>query len=127
MATTTNITDTIKTFEDAMTATGRPAVPDLTAFPEDMREYFAAHYKLAVIAEALNEGWNADWSDDDQEKWFPWFHCKSGSSSFAFSDTNYCYSGAHAGGASRLCFETDAKAEYAGRQFVDLWNIVLLK
>lgn len=123
----TTIIDKIKSFEDAQAATGRPAVPAFSDCPEDMREYFQAKYKLIVIAEAINEGWKADWSNDEQEKWIPWHYCSPGSSSFAFDDTYSRYSSAHAGDASRLCFETKAKAEYAGRQFLDLWNIVLLK
>lgn len=122
-----NITEQIKSFEDAMAATGRPNVPDLSNFPEDMREYFAAHYKLAVIAEAINDGWKANYTDDNQKKWFPWLYCAPGSSSFAFDDSYYCYSDAYASGASRLCFKSKTKAEYAGRQFIDLWNIILLK
>lgn len=122
-----NITEKIKSFEDAMAATGRPNVPDLSNFPEDMREYFAAHYHLTVIAEALNEGWKADYSDDNQCKWLPWFYNAPGSSSFAFYGTNFTFSLAYAGFASRLCFDTEAKAEYAGRQFIELWNVILRK
>lgn len=122
-----DITEQIKSFEDAMVVTGRPDVPDLSNFPEDMREYFAAHYRLSVIAEALNEGWQVDYSDDDQEKYYPWFYNAPGASSFVFCATHCVRLGAIAGHASRLCFETDAKAEYAGRQFIDVWNVILKK
>lgn len=40
------ITEKIKTYEDALKETGRPDVPDMSAFPEDMRKHFTALYKL---------------------------------------------------------------------------------
>lgn len=123
----TKITDKIKSFEDAMVATGRPAVPAFADAPEDMREYFQAHYKMTVIAEALNEGWKADWNDDNQRKYYPWFYNDATSSGFAFRDTCYGYSHAYAGYASRLCFAERELAEYAGRQFIDIWNVILMK
>ena len=51
-----SIIEKIKTFEDAMEATGRKEVPDFSSFPEDMRKHFEALFKMVVIAEALNEG-----------------------------------------------------------------------
>ena len=52
-----NIMDRVKTFEDALKETGRPGVPDFSCLPSDMRKYFEAQYKMVVITEALNEGW----------------------------------------------------------------------
>lgn len=123
----TKITDKIKSFEDAMAATGRPTVPAFADVPEDMREYFQAHYKMAVIAESLNEGWKADWNDFDQRKYLPWFDYTMASSGFAFYATNYSYSDAYAGCAFRLCFAERELAEYAGREFIDIWNVILMK
>lgn len=115
----------IKTFADALKATGRPETPSFDNVPEDMREYFRKQYEAVVITEAINGEWKADWSDDEQKKWIPWF--LYGSSGFAFRDTNYDCSCAHAGGASRLCFETDAQATHAGRQFPELYGDMLTK
>ena len=120
----TKITDTIKTFADAAKATGRPETPDFSNAPEDLREYIEAHYQMVVIAEALNEGWQPDWSDSNEKKWIPWFKVSSG---FVFYDAYCDYSYADAGNGARLCFKTEALAEYAGRQFIDIWNKILLK
>jgi len=120
------VTERVKTFVDAQKETGRPDVPEFSEVPEDLREYFKAQYKMAVIAEALNEGWKADWEDDDQEKWFPWFRMSS-SGVFAFGDTTYGYSIAYAGNGSRLCFKSDELAEYAGKQFIEVWDTILRK
>ena len=115
-----NIIESIKTFEDAMKATGRPDVPEFSELPEDMREYFKEQYKMVVITEALNEGWKADWENEDQKKWIPWFYCSP--SGFVFSDTDYHYSHPDAGIASRLCFKSEELATYAGKQFFELYR-----
>lgn len=81
---------------------------------------------MVVIAEALNEGWNPDWDNDDELKWRPWFWMSS-PSGFAFDDTSYGDSNTYAGGGSRLCFKTDALADYAATQFIDIWKDIQLK
>ena len=115
----------IKTVEDALKATGRPAVPEFSELPEDLRTYFQAQYKAVVIAEALNGKWRADWANKNQKKWYPWFTLSS--SGFAFYDSVCRYSLPNAGGASRLCFESDELAEYAGEQFTDVWEDLITK
>ena len=121
------ITEVIKSFEDAVKATGRPNTPDFSNVPEDLREYFEAQYKMVVISEALNEGWEPDWDNENEAKYFPWFWKEAVSSGFVFRDAYYYYSHASAGSGSRLCFKTRALAEYAGKQFIDIWNKILLK
>jgi hypothetical protein len=119
------ITDRIKTFEDALEETGRPDVPDFKDAPEDLRPYFQAQYKALIIAEALNEGWVADYRDGDQRKWFPWF-CVS-PSGFAFYATGYGFSTPSAGRAARLCLKSENLATYSGKQFEDIYEIMMLK
>ena len=115
----------IASFEEALKVTGRPQLPDFSNLPADLREYFEAQYMAIVITEALNEGWVADFTNNSQEKWWPWFTmCSSG---FVFRDTYYYYSGTIAGYGSRLCFKDEATAIYAGQQFIEIWNKLLLK
>lgn len=114
-----NVMDRIKTFEDALEDTGRPDLPDLSCLPEDMRKYFEAQYKMLVIAEALNEGWKPNW-DDDEYKYYPWFNMSP--SSFAFRVSDYGRSLADASSGSRLKFKTRELAEYAAKQFIDIWK-----
>lgn len=122
---TEKITVRIKTFADAITELGRPELPDFSELPKDLRDYFKAQYEAIVITEALNEGWKPDWNDSSQRKWFPWFRMSSGG--FVFGGTYYAYSVATAGSASRLCFPTEELAEYAGRQFTDVYSRIILK
>ena len=118
------IIEKIKTYEDALQATGRPDVPDFSALPEDMRKHFTALYKMVVIVEALNEGWKPDWNDSNERKCFPWFWMSP--SSFAFGDSDYDYGAADAGSGSRLKLKSDELAEYCGKQFLLLWKEIIL-
>ena len=97
-----SIIEKIKTFEDAMNATGRKEMPDFSSFPEDMRKHFEALFKMVVIVEALNEGWKPDVCNSDVERWYPWFKPNGSPSSFAFNDSNYDNENANAGSRSQL-------------------------
>ena len=69
------IIEKIKTFDDAMKATGRTEMPDLSTFPEDMRNHFEARYKMVVIVEALNEGWKPNWDKTNEKSSTLGFGC----------------------------------------------------
>lgn len=119
-----NIMDRVKTFADALKETGRLDVPDFSCFPSDIRRYFEAQYKMLVITEALNEGWKPDWDNANEYKYYPWFVMSP--SSFAFSYSDYGSSIAYAGGGSRLKFKTRELADYASKQFIDIWKDIQL-
>lgn len=115
----------IKTFADAQRETGAQDTPDFNEAPEEVREFLKAIYQAAVITKALVGDWKPNWNDSNQEKWFPWFRMSSGG--FVFDGTSYDYSSAAAGNASRLCFPSEEMAEYAGRQFTDIYSRIILK
>jgi len=81
-----------------------------------------AYKKLKIIAKAINQGWTPDWNNTDQKKWYPWFRMSSG---FGFALTDYTYTHANTDVGSRLCFETKEKAEYAGKQFEEIYKQLL--
>lgn len=118
------ITEKIKTYEDALKETGRPDVPDMSAFPEDMRKHFTALYKMVVIVEALNEGWKPDWNNTDERKCFPWFWMSPSSFAFDVSDCGNLF--ADAGCGSRLKLKSHELADYCGKQFEDIWKDIQL-
>lgn len=120
-----DITDRIKTFEDAWQETGRPKVPDFSNIPEDLKGYFEKVYEMIVITEALNEGWTPNWDDSNEQKWIPYFIMSP--SSFAFFGSICVTSVAFAGCCSRLCFKTEALANYAAKQFLEIWKNIQLK
>jgi len=116
----------IKSFEDACNALGINAVePDFSAMPEKHRKALLAHYKLVIIAEAFNEGWKPDWYNSSEYKYYPWFdmspegqeHTGCG---FSFNVCDFDTSGTTVG--SRLCYKSRELAEYAGKQFEELYK-----
>lgn len=119
-----SIIEKIKTFEDAMEATGRKEVPDFSSFPEDMRKHFEALFKMVVIVEALNEGWKPDWDNYREAKYYPWFEMSP--SFFAFYVSLYGFENASAGCGSRLKLKSRELAEYCGEQFKDIWKDIQL-
>ncbi len=122
------ITDRVKTLEDAYKELGIDPYffgDDLTDIEGDVWakdcKSVIAYIKLIIVARALNEGWEPDWSNDDEYKYYPWFDMSSGSGSgFSSDGCDYTYSRSSVG--SRLCFKTRELAEYAGKQFEDLYR-----
>ena len=121
-----NIIEKIKTFEDAMAATGRTEMPDFSTFPAEMRKHFEALFKMVVIVEALNEGWKPDVCDKNVCRWYPWFRPNGSPGSFAFCGSVFDNGYANAGSGSRLVLKSKELADYCGMQFVELWKEMLL-
>ncbi|MCH7678507.1 response regulator, partial [candidate division KSB1 bacterium] len=106
-----NITERIKTFEDACKVLKiKPDLPDVSAMPKKHQKALIAHYKLVIIAEALNEGWEPDWSDYNEYKHYPWFEYSKAGSGFSFVSSYWTDTFTRTSG-SRLCFKTKALAE----------------
>lgn len=87
-----------------------------------------AFNRLCTIAQAWNkeDDFTPDFSNRNQEKWFPWFVYSDDAAGFVYASTSYTASLATAYFGSRLCFKTSARARQFGEQFIDLWNQVLL-
>jgi hypothetical protein len=64
----------ITSFEDACLATGRDPkkLPGVTSIPKEHRKRIIADYKLTIIAEALREGKQVDYTNQNS-KYFPVF------------------------------------------------------
>lgn len=121
------VTDRIQTFEDACKDQGlKPkdvlpfSVKDLTA------EQLAinAYAQLRVIAKSLQGGWFADFTNSNQQKWFPYFRLDAGGG-FVLDGTSYDSTFTSSSVGSRLCFPNSEIAEYFGNQFIELHRLVL--
>jgi hypothetical protein len=115
------ITDRVKTFMDALDIVGasdnQKILLDYNGIDPEMIAA-QAFLKVTIIAKALNEGWKPNWDNDSEYKYYPWFKLSgSGLSCNVYVDD----SSASAVG-SRLCFRTRELAEYAGKQFTDLYK-----
>ena len=111
---------------------------------EWMGKDVVAFLKLRIITEALNEGWHPKFTEDEY-RYYPWFYIytKEEYDNFSEEEKRRCVgragSGASAGGGlvfavavgasshsythggARLAFSKRDLAEYAGRQFIDIW------
>lgn len=154
-----DIKERIKTFEDAVNAIGEdhPLVAQYktinSAFKEaDNNLHLFAYTRLAIIAEALNEGWRPEYTEDEY-RYYPWFGlytqeeyddmddeekecCRfvGRSSGNAYADGGLVYARASGGSASsyayigsRLAFKSRELAIYCGKQFIEIWINYLFK
>lgn len=105
-----------------------------------------AYLKLRVIVAALNDGWKPQFVPGEL-RWYPWYELiskdeydamsedekqerrcvgRSNYNAFAYgglvySNANYASSFSDAVSGSRLAFKSEALAEYAGKQFAELF------
>lgn len=154
-----DIKERIKTFEDAVNAIGEdhPLVAQYktinSAFKEaDNNLHLFAYTRLAIIAEALNEGWRPEHTEDEY-RYYPWFGlytqeeyddmddedkecCRfvGRSGSYAYAHGGLVYADANDGSAysyanigSRLAFKSRELAIYCGKQFIEIWINYLFK
>lgn len=91
-------------------------------------EALIALNKLFTIAQAWNkeDSFVPDFSDEKQNKWFPWFEYDKNVAGFVYATTGNTPTAGHTLIGSRLCFKTSNRAEQFGKQFVDLYNEVFL-
>ena len=111
---------------------------------EWMGKDVVAFLKLRIITEALNEGWHPKFTEDEY-RYYPWFYiytkeeydnfseeekrrCVGRASSHASangglvcSNASYASSSSNTYVGVRLAFSTRELAEYAGKQFIDIW------
>ena len=91
-------------------------------------EALIALNKLFTIAQAWNkeDGFVPDFSDWNQDKWFPWFKYDEDVAGFVYASTASTPADAYPPFGSRLCFKTPERAEQFGKQFAHLYNKVFL-
>lgn len=125
------ITDRVKTYEDACKVLGVEPINEQNAKAQGFRSDEIARRKLETIAAALNEGWKPDWNNTDQYKYYPYFYIQENANgataglSCAYTYYAASYTGAFIG--SRLCFYASRLARYAGNQFTDLYEQILIE
>ena len=105
---------------------------DVSSLVDDINpkniEALMALNKLFTIAEAWNkeDGFLPDFSDTEQEKWFPLFRYNKSSNWFVFDKTVNSPNFAFLYFGSNFCFKTEKRAAQFGKQFEELFNKVFL-
>ena len=111
---------------------------------EWMGKDVVAFLKLRIITEALNEGWHPKFTEDEY-RYYPWFYIytkeeydnfseeekrrcvgraysnASAHGGLVYSYAFYASSGSKTNNGVRLAFSNRDLAEYAGKQFIDIW------
>lgn len=109
-----------------------PGLVDVTRLVDSLNpshlEALIALNELFTIAEAWNKAddFVPDYANRRQDKWFPWFVYDRDRAGFVYATTSNSPSYTNASVGSRLCFKTANRARQFGKQFIDLWNKVLL-
>ena len=115
-----NVIDRIKTFEDAYEEADKKTRDEFDQqINPNLSEHIVARLKLILIAKVLRGEWEPDFSNSNQEKWFPWFKFSAGSG-FDFSDSSYYFVLTNPSVGSRLCFPNEELSNYFGKQFIEL-------
>jgi hypothetical protein len=110
-----------KTFADLCLAIGTTEIEFNKRWnPAEFDLSTIAFERLKVCTRAYNQDWPFDAYNTKQYKYYPWFEVLS--SGFGFSTTFYYYDYTHTSVGSRLCFESQEKAEHAGRNFIKLFE-----
>lgn len=147
-----NITDRIKTFDDALEELGKdhPLVKEYKALCKaDVTENTVVYSRLCVITAAMNEGWEPKFIREEY-RYFPYFYlhseediirmseerksrvvCLSYGNTSEYGGVSFIVAGSYPTGiiayiGPRLAFKTKELAEYAGKQFADLYADYLL-
>lgn len=120
--TTLPITERIKTYEDACKELNRSplTVEQFLFLPEADRQAFFSLHCITTAIEALNEGWQPDWNDYDEDKYYPYFDMETyddqpAGSGFSFDVCVYGRTRSLVG--ARLVLKSASLARYVGQQF----------
>ena len=111
---------TIKTFEDACKKenVNPKDLPIVDHLLPEFRKPLIAAYKLFIIFKAINDGWEADYTNANQYKYFPWSRVLT--SGVGFAHSHYACACTRADVGVRLCTNTPEKALYIAEQFADI-------
>lgn len=143
------VTSRVRTFNDAIEELGEAheavkAYRDIEWKLGKEHKDLLAYLKLRIITEALNEGWKPQFTEGER-RWYAWYELLTKEEMDAMSDkekeerrvvgraVNSAYAGgglvyasagnvsSNASFGSRLAFKSEELAEYAGKQFAEIY------
>ena len=133
-----NVMERIKTFEDAVAELSNRAMNrdkdagklldewKIIIFTAESKDLLA-YLKLRIITYALNEGWKPKFEEVSEPRCYPWFYLQTscvfgrgGSHVNAYKVNASLYSLSSHG--SQLAFKSKELAEYAGKQFIEIYE-----
>src|SRR5574343_141204 len=115
----------IKTFNDACVACGTTEVVFNAKFMNLGLDFDTINYEKAkILFKAVNNGWTPDWTNPNENKYYPWFKVVSSGAGLSCSDF-FCMNSNSVVG-SRLCTDKSEKAEFLGKQFKEIFENFML-
>lgn len=145
-----DVRERIKTFADAAQAVGIDDLEEWEEHYSNLEPDILAYLKLRIITKALNEGWEPKFIPGEY-RWAPYFLLytkeeiekidaekkarvvfRSDSSASASGGVSYAYASldsadVYADFGSRLAFKSEELAEYAGKQFTEIYADFIFK
>ena len=114
-----DIKDVIKSYEDACLIINRKilTINDFNIFDCKDRNFQYYTHRIATIIEALNEGWEPNFNDTNQKKWYPYFDMRNSCTFFASSYFSWCVTGV--GFSGRLYLKNKELSDYLGTHFIN--------
>lgn len=144
-------TERVKTYEDAVKELGEdhPFVVAANSaewrYTEEENQDIVAYLKLRVVAAALNDGWKPEFTEDER-RWYPWYRLYTKEEidnlseedkskvvlwggpadvgsvcGLGCADSRDAFSASHSSYGSRLALKSEELADYAGKQFIELF------
>lgn len=143
------VTDRVKNFKDAVDELGEDheavkAYRSVEWYLRDMMSDIKAYLQLRIITAALNEGWEPQFVEGERG-WYAWYeliskedyealseedkgrcvgrssHNASAYGGLVYSSAYYASSSSYAHYSSRLAFKSASLAEYAAKQFIEIY------
>lgn len=140
----TDVRERIKTFADAAKAVGIEDPEEWESGYSDVEPDILAYFKLRIITKALNEGWEPQFVPGEY-RWAPYFvlytkeeiekmnaqtkarvvyrsyNFANAGGGVSFANASYASAYVNPSVGSRLAFKSEELAEYAGKQFLDIY------
>ena len=120
------IMERIKTYEDACAALYREPISAEKFYELEIGDYEITFHKLKTIIEALNDENDICISDEEECYWYPRFAIDHKEVSLVFAGVDCNIANTSFIGISALALKNQALAEYCGKQFIKLWEGLIL-
>ena len=145
-----DVRERIKTFADAATAVGIEDPEEWEEQYSDLEPDVLAYFKLRIITKALNDGWEPKFIPGEY-RWAPYFllytkeeiekmnaetrarvvlrsvYSASAGGGVSYAYAYYDSASVYADIGSRLAFKSKVLAEYAGKQFTEIYADFIFK
>lgn len=91
-------------------------IKDFEQFGDQAKRMFAFH-KIKNFETYFNDGWKANWKDNNEQKWYPYYQGSSGLLVLVGSSCDCYYLESEAG-----FYKTKAISDFVGKTFINIYS-----